>query len=110
MLKTSLKKNLKNQITCPLPPSLGILKFIISLVFIIDLPYVTYHTSYSMYSLWKFLAFHNFVIKSYVYSVEMSIAQSIFFMRNWKFYEAILEDNDKITYYCKRKYPQNLVA
>lgn len=78
MLKTSFKKNLKNQITYPLPPSLGILKFIISLVFILDLPYVTYHTSYSMYSLWKFLAFHNFVIKSYVYSVEMSIAQSIF--------------------------------
>lgn len=59
------RKFLKNQIPCHLPPPLGILKIIIFLAFITDLPYVLYDTSYSTE---KFLALYNlFIIKAYDY-------------------------------------------
>lgn len=52
-----MQKIFKNQISCPLPPPLGILKFIIFLAFITDLPYVWWYTSYSIE---KFL-FHSII-------------------------------------------------
>lgn len=59
------RKFLKNQIPCYLPPPLGILKIIILLAFITDLPYVLYDISYSIE---KFLTLSNlFIIKSYDY-------------------------------------------
>ena len=59
------RKFLKNQIPCYLPPPLGILKIIILLAFITDLPYVLYDTSYSIE---MFLTLYNlFIIKSYNY-------------------------------------------
>lgn len=52
------QKIFKNQIPCPLPPPLGILKFLFFLAFITDLPYVWWYTSYSIE---KFL-FHSIIL------------------------------------------------